>query len=94
LKQSAYINRVNSTYAHWALQRRGDRAAIEAGLLSLAPARRPALASSSRAQEQLKNLVNEYGSGMVLDLLAGIEADHIDAVVTSNGAATDGSVAH
>jgi hypothetical protein len=39
MTQSAYLARVNVTYAWWAHKRQAERAAIEAGLVPLLPAR-------------------------------------------------------
>jgi hypothetical protein len=93
LVDSAQLARTNVTYVQWALRRQEERAAIEAGLRPLVPAARPALASPS-ARERVEELVNEVGCTTILDLLASIEANRFDAVVTGNGAATDGAIAH
>ena len=50
--------------------------------------------ASPSARERVEELVNEVGCTTILDLLASIEANRFDAVVTGNGAATDGAIAH
>jgi hypothetical protein len=78
-----------------ALKRQDERALIEAGVRPLALPPQPVLPAHRSAQEKLADIVREVGSGMVLDLLAGIEADHIDAATgCGNGAATNGATPH
>jgi hypothetical protein len=95
LRAAARLARTNECYVQWALQRQAERLAIEAGTVPLVPAQRPALAPSTSAQARLADLVAELGSSQVLDLLAHIEADHIDAAVgNGNGATTNGATPH
>ena len=86
LTAAAHLARTNTTYVQWALQRQAERLAIEAGTRGGVPAQRPALPSSTSAQDRLADLVAELGSSQVLDLLAGIEADHNAAIGGGNGA--------
>ena len=60
MTQVAYLARVNVTYAWWAHKRRGERAAIEAGLIPLVPA-----AAAARA----------HGHGTVLPVVPDIGID-------------------
>ena len=90
LTAAAHLARTNTTYVQWALQRQAERLAIEAGAMPLVPAQRPALPSSTSAQDRLADLVAELGSSQVLDLLAGIDA----AIGGGNDAATNGAIPH
>jgi hypothetical protein len=92
LVSAASLARSNCAYVQAALKRQDERALIEAGVQPLALPLQPALPAHKSAQEKLADLVAELGSSQVLDLLAHIEADHIDAAVgNGNGAATNGA---
>jgi hypothetical protein len=75
LTAAAHLARTNVTYVQAALKRQDERALIEAGIRPLALPLQPALPAHKSAQEKLADIVREVGSGMVLDLLAHIEAD-------------------
>ena len=75
LTAAAHLARTNVTYVQAALKRQDERALIEAGVRPLALPLQPALPAHKSAQEKLADIVREVGSGMVLDLLAHIEAD-------------------
>jgi hypothetical protein len=95
LTAAAHLARTNVTYVQAALKRQDERALIEAGVRPLALPLQPALPEHKSAQEKLADIVREVGSGMVLDLLAHIEADHIDAAARDgDGAATNGATPH
>jgi hypothetical protein len=95
LVSAASLARSNCAYVSAALKRQDERALIEAGVRPLALPPQPILPAHKSAQEKLADIVREVGSGMVLDLLAGIEADHIDAAIGGgNGAATNGATPH
>ena len=95
LTAAAHLARTNVTYVQAALKRQDERALIEAGIRPLALPLQPALPAHKSAQEKLADIVREVGSGMVLDLLAHIEADHINvAVGGGNAAATNGATPH
>jgi hypothetical protein len=95
LASAASLARCSATYVQAALKRQDERALIEAGVRPLALPLQPALPAHKSAQEKLADIVREVGSGMVLDLLAHIEADHIDAAARdSDGAATNGATPH
>jgi hypothetical protein len=95
LTAAAHLARSNTAYVQAALKRQDERALIEAGVRPLALPPQPALPTLRSAQAKLADLVAEVGSGMVLDLLAHIEADHINvAVGGGNAAAANGATPH
>jgi hypothetical protein len=95
LASATYLTRSNTAYVQAALKRQEERALIEAGVRPLAPLPQPALPTRKSAQEKLADLVAEVGSGMVLDLLAGLEADPVNAAVGDPyGVATNSAAPH
>jgi len=84
--QSAYLARVNVTYAWWAFKRQAERAAIEAGLIPLVPSERAKANGTSLAvppapapgigDMDLIHIAKHVGTDRMLAAAMAAEVDH------------------
>jgi hypothetical protein len=95
LISATYLARSNTAYVQAALKRQEERVLIEAGVLPLAPPPRPALPAPKSAQERVAELAAEVGCSVILDVLAGLEADHVNAAIGDHdGVAINSAAPH